>query len=150
MPPTTVYFRGPVVTLCWLMSGCVALGLPFWLAQPWYRVALVLALWMSGVLFSFRLHCTPSGLTRRVGLWEIHLSWSQITRALITSALGWKQMRFVLTDRQGQQISFPLFLFDTASRQNLAQWLTLYLPPAIQTQWQADGADTLREIRQRK
>ncbi len=101
------------------------------MAQPWYGWVLVLAGWVALILGTFRLDCSPSGLTRRVGVWDLTLAWSDITKAEIRAVPGFGRIRFVLTDKRQHQISFPLFFLDQPSRQRLVIWLEDYVPQPI-------------------
>lgn len=147
MPPDRgwITFGGPVV---WGTRLTAVVALAVWLSVYLYRpgVGLVFlalplfAVWVIGILGSFRLESTDITITRCIGPVRLVCRWSEIRLAEIKSVPGFGHVRLVLKDLD-HSISFPLFLLSEDSRTRLAELLLLHLPDNLRPGWLASGYD---------
>jgi hypothetical protein len=114
--------------------------------MPWpVRLGSALAaVWVLSVLLGFELRIGDGGLTRRLGPLVLHCRWTDLDTVRVKAVPGFGRVRLVLCSRNGDQISFPLFLLDDRDRIRLADRLSHHLPDTLRQQWLNDGDRLLR------
>ncbi|UFP95794.1 hypothetical protein [Gloeobacter morelensis] len=115
-------------------------------AMPWpVRLGSALAaVWVLLVLVGFELRIGDGGLTRRLGPLVLHCRWTDLDTVRVKAVPGFGRVRLVLCFRNGDQISFPLFLLGDRDRIRLADRLLHHLPDTLRQQWLNDGDSLLR------
>jgi len=87
--------------------------------------------WILAIFGSFRLDADDCALTRRLGPLVVVCRWDEVVVARVEPVLSFRQVRFVLCDRHGQRISFPLFLLSRQDRSRLATLLSEQLGASL-------------------
>ncbi|BAC92294.1 gll4353 [Gloeobacter violaceus PCC 7421] len=114
--------------------------------MPWpVRLGSALAaVWVLSVFLGFELRIGDGGLTRRLGPLVLHCRWTDLETVRVDAVPGFRRVRLVLHSRNGDKISFPLFLLGDRDRIRLADRLLHHLPDTLRQQWLNDGDSLLR------